>query len=115
MVLLAMAERKLCPTKFISTQIKDMVLVVGGLSLPALDGYCVRMLDSCTTGDKSIRKLLQTMLAPDKLATTLVELAVLIDIGEPLAFACYKLEGDGPLALYAHELWAVAANFSMRY
>lgn len=41
----------------------------------------------------------------DNLAAVLVQLSVMIDVGETLQWACYKLEGDGPLALYAHQIW----------
>jgi hypothetical protein len=50
------------------------------------------------------------MVDPERLAQLLVELAVMIDAGDPLSEACYMLEGDGPLALYTHERFYVAAN-----
>ena len=34
----------------------------------------------------------------------LLELAVTVDAGEPLVKACYKLEGDGPLAFECYEV-----------
>ena len=40
---------------------------------------------------------------PPKESTVQMELAITIDFGEPFVKATYNLEGDGPLALSAHE------------
>jgi hypothetical protein len=45
------------------------------------------------------------------LAILLVEMAVMADLLESLGYACYKLEGDGPLAIMAHEILNTAFNY----
>ena len=49
-------------------------------------------------------KLLQIMADPLKNARLQIELAAVIDAGEPFVRATYILEGDGPLALKCHEV-----------
>lgn len=49
-------------------------------------------------------KLLAVVSDPTKNALLKVELAAVVDGGESLVKATYKLEGDGPLALSAYEL-----------
>ena len=34
----------------------------------------------------------------------LIELVVIVDVGEPFVKACYNLEGDGPLAPVCYEM-----------
>ena len=50
------------------------------------------------------RKLLQILKQPVKISRLQVELAVVIDAGEPFVKATYLLEGDGPLALKCYEI-----------
>ena len=38
------------------------------------------------------------------------ETCVAVEIGRPLAFACYALEGDGPVMLVAHDIVAVVEH-----
>ena len=49
-------------------------------------------------------KLLQIMADPLKNARLQIELAAVIDAGEPFVKATYTLEGDGPLALNCYEV-----------
>lgn len=65
-------------------------------------------------GDKTTRRVAEAMLAPDRLARLLLELAVLVDIGAQLAHACYCLEADKNLALYVHQHWETAKQH-LRY
>jgi hypothetical protein len=65
-------------------------------------------------GDRGTRKIAEAMLTPDRLAQLMVELAVMADVGQCLEYACYKLEGDKALALYAYELWHTATQ-QLRY
>jgi hypothetical protein len=66
------------------------------------------------TGEKTVHKVLDDLTTVDKLAQLLVELAILVDVAEPLSYACYKLEGDGPLALYVSEIWTGAVQYQLR-
>jgi hypothetical protein len=65
-------------------------------------------------GEKTVKKALAELVTPERSATVLVELGVMTDIGSRLAWACYKLEGDGPLALYTYEIWGLVLNY-LRY
>lgn len=59
-------------------------------------------LAACDVAAKSCQKL-QTLLK--NFGTDLViELAVIVDVGEPFVKACYNLEGDGPLAPVCYEI-----------
>ena len=49
-------------------------------------------------------KLLAFFSDPNKKAVLQIELAAIIDWGEPFVKATYKLEGDGPLALVCYEV-----------
>ena len=48
-------------------------------------------------------KLLNMLKDPQKKALLQIELAAIVDYGEPFVKACYFLEGDGPLALMCYE------------
>jgi hypothetical protein len=50
------------------------------------------------------------MLTPDQLVQLMVELSIMVDIGRVLEYACYKLEADKNLALFASELWHTAVH-----
>ena len=50
------------------------------------------------------KKLLQILADPIKNSRLQVELAAVIDAGEPFVKATYVLEGDGPLALSCYEV-----------
>ena len=50
------------------------------------------------------RKLVQILEDPVKKSRLQVELAAVIDAGEPFVKATYVLEGDGPLALKCYEV-----------
>ena len=52
------------------------------------------------------KKLLQILADPIKNSRLQVELAAVIDAGEPFVKATYVLEGDGPLALSCYEVVA---------
>ena len=63
---------------------------------------------------KSYQKL-QTLL--QNFGTNLlIELAVIVDVGEPFVKACYNLEGDGPLAPVCYEmLSSVRASVQVKH
>ena len=51
----------------------------------------------------TIGKLKQILVDPVQIMQLKMELAIVIDAGEPFVKGTYTLEGDGPLALYAYE------------
>ena len=57
-----------------------------------------------STANKS--KLLELLSDPTKSTQLQVELAITVDVGEAFVKATYNLEGDGPLALTAYEVYA---------
>jgi hypothetical protein len=62
----------------------------------------------CIAGPATTAKALQKTLGAKTLAVLLVELSIMADILETLGYACYKLEGDGPLAIMAHPILETA-------
>ena len=50
------------------------------------------------------QKLLQILCDVTSVAKLKIELAVIVDVGEPLIKATYALEGDGPLAFQCYEI-----------
>lgn len=58
--------------------------------------------ESSDVAPKSKKKLEQLLLTSPK--ELIVELAAVVDAGEPFVKATYKLEGDGPLALECYEI-----------
>ena len=54
-------------------------------------------------------KLLKIMADPQKNTRLQIELAAVIDAGEPFVKATYNLEGDGPLALNCYEVLSTLA------
>ena len=62
------------------------------------------MLQHSDIGTHTRPKLLTYFEDPEKLKYLKVELAAVVDYGEPFVKATYNLEGDGPLALSCYEL-----------
>lgn len=73
--------------------------------------FVEQFLRECPYGDKSVLRALATLFNPQTFMVTMVELALLVDVGQNLARCCYKLNGDGPLILTAHEEWKLAVRY----
>ena len=67
-----------------------------------LFGDVPAFINSCDVAPKSTQKLQQLLHSSSK--ELLLELAVTVDAGEIFVKACYKLEGDGPLAFECYEV-----------
>ena len=57
----------------------------------------------CEDLPPSKTKLLEILNDPPKNRKLQIELAIIVDVGEPLVKATYRLEGDGPLVFSAYE------------
>lgn len=64
----------------------------------------------CPHGDSTIKNVLAAMVEPRQRRALIVELAVMVDVGLPLARACYRTEGDGPVTLFTYETFITAKN-----
>ena len=56
------------------------------------------------------RQLVDFLSDPDKVLSLKLELAAIVDVGEPLVKATYVLEGDGSLVFSCFERLQAAAN-----
>ena len=56
------------------------------------------------------RQLVDCLSDPDKVLSLKLELAAIVDVGEPLVKATYVLEGDGSLVFSCFERLQTAAN-----
>jgi hypothetical protein len=73
--------------------------------------YVDNFLATCPYGDATIRNTLRVMTNATSRRTLLLELAVMVDVGTPLVRACYRVEGDGPVTLFAWETFQIVRNF----
>lgn len=63
------------------------------------------------TADKAVAKALNDLAGPTTLTQVLVQLSIMVDVGERLQWTCYKIEGDGPLGLYVYEIWLLVMAY----
>lgn len=86
------------PTRWWSKwELMNQLLVQFGDVRPFLD-------ENEDLGTTTRQKLLGIFTDPQKIALFQIELAAVIDMGEPFVKATYTLEGDGPLALECFEI-----------
>ncbi len=69
------------------------------------------LLQNADVGPNLRPKLLSFFSDSQKRATLQIELAAIVDWGEPFVKACYFLEGDGPLALECYEAMEKVSTF----
>lgn len=87
-----------CPTRWWSKwEVMKAILVTFG----DVENFLAKHHDLSPTITNKLRKMLSDVSEKSKLK---LELAAVVDAGEPIVKATYLLEGDGPLALQAYEL-----------
>ena len=72
----------------------------------ALFGDVVPFMQETEASPTTCNKLLQLLSDKNKSEFLQVELAVVVDAGEPFVKATYKLEGDGALAFTCYEIYS---------
>ena len=75
----------------------------GGEDLMLQFGFLQPFLEEEDLGRAMRRRMLTVLQDPEKRNFLRVEMAVTVDGGRPFVLATYRLEGDGPLALWCYE------------